>query len=413
MADLPVPETENATRRYADLEKAYIEGRWSQVLHGGQALLDALKGNGDPQAVALLHRVRLLIGHTALYGLGESELAKDHYRAVLNATPESDLRRIASEGLELCQGPRTATAPGPVAEAGGTAAVPLTAADSAAAPGLDPATPPGSEQPEDSGSGDAAQPGLRPEPAATGAIATEPAGAEAPPPWLSDSSSGNPPAPLPADPFQAALAAAGAGAGAVPPDPARAPQTLEPAMPWLRAQSSRPGPQPLEPQAPPAASGAGPGPLAPRLEVEVVEEPELVEVAQSDPQLAEELELELSRIRARRAASALTLEKPQHPDPPLEPGGMAAAASEPEGAQSAGLGTATPLPTVGWELAAASSQGPEEEKNPPAPELASETSAATSKEPIVAAELAATRAVPLSMEDPDLVAGLLGVTLSP
>jgi hypothetical protein len=31
----------------------------------------------------------------------------------------------------------------------------------------------------------------------------------------------------------------------------------------------------------------------------------------------------------------------------------------------------------------------------------------------VAAELAATRAVPLSMEDPDLVAGLLGVTLSP
>jgi len=33
-----------------------------------------------------------------------------------------------------------------------------------------------------------------------------------------------------------------------------------------------------------------------------VEEPELVEVAQADPSLAEELELELTRIRERRAA---------------------------------------------------------------------------------------------------------------
>jgi hypothetical protein len=406
MADLPVPESENATRRYADLEKAYIEERWSHVLHGGEALLDALKGDGDPQALALLNRVRLLIGHTALYGLGESELAEAHYRAVLNATPESDLRRIASEGLERCQGPRTATAPGTVAEAGGTAAVPLTAADSSAAPGLGPATPPGSEQPEDSGSGDAAQPGLRPEPAATTAVATEPAGAGAPPPWLSDSANGNAPRSLPADPFEAALAAAGASAGAAPPDPAWA-QTLEPAMPWLQAQSSRPGPQTLDLQGPPAASAAGAGPLAPRLEVEVVVEPELVEVAQSDPRLAEELELELSRIRARRVASAQKPETPQRPAPPVEPSGMAAAAAEPEGAQSAGLGTATPLPTVGQELAAARSQGPVEAKNPPAPELAG----VTSKEPIVAAELAATSAVPLSLEDPDLVAGLLGVTL--
>ena len=38
----------------------------------------------------------------------------------------------------------------------------------------------------------------------------------------------------------------------------------------------------------------------PRLEVDVVEEPELVEVAQADPSLAEELELELSQIRERR-----------------------------------------------------------------------------------------------------------------
>ena len=42
--------------------------------------------------------------------------------------------------------------------------------------------------------------------------------------------------------------------------------------------------------------------LVPRLEVEVVEEPELMEVAQADPSLAEELEIELTGIRERRAS---------------------------------------------------------------------------------------------------------------
>jgi hypothetical protein len=62
----------------------------------------------------------------------------------------------------------------------------------------------------------------------------------------------------------------------------------------------------------------------PRLEVEVVEEPELVEVAQADPSLAEELQLELSQIRERRQnarketaeATAAPLERsPQEPVP--------------------------------------------------------------------------------------------------
>jgi len=44
------------------------------------------------------------------------------------------------------------------------------------------------------------------------------------------------------------------------------------------------------------------GELVPSLEVEVVEEPELIEVAQADPSLAEELEIELTRIRERRAS---------------------------------------------------------------------------------------------------------------
>jgi hypothetical protein len=51
--------------------------------------------------------------------------------------------------------------------------------------------------------------------------------------------------------------------------------------------------------------------LVPSLEVEVVEEPELVEVAQADPSLAEELELELTRIRERRAAKRANAAVPQ------------------------------------------------------------------------------------------------------
>jgi hypothetical protein len=50
-----------------------------------------------------------------------------------------------------------------------------------------------------------------------------------------------------------------------------------------------------------AAPGFASQDVVPSLEVEVVEEPELVEVAQADPSLAEELEIELTRIRERRA----------------------------------------------------------------------------------------------------------------
>jgi cytochrome c5 len=51
-----------------------------------------------------------------------------------------------------------------------------------------------------------------------------------------------------------------------------------------------------------AAPGTTIGELVPSLEVEVVEEPELMEVAQADPSLAEELEIELTPIRKRRAS---------------------------------------------------------------------------------------------------------------
>jgi len=82
----------------------------------------------------------------------------------------------------------------------------------------------------------------------------------------------------------------------------------EAATPWLDAPIRREKPARVEKSIETEVGGilGAPiktiGELVPSLEVEVVEEPELVEVAQADPSLAEELEIELTRISARRAS---------------------------------------------------------------------------------------------------------------
>lgn len=235
MADFPLPD--DTAQRYAELEKAYVEEHWSTVLTNGQTLLDAIETSDDPQAEGLANRVRVLLGHTHLYGLAEPEVAEDYYRSVLGSRAEPELRRIAAEGLQQCLRPRTHRAqPAQAADAG-------TASD---------------------------------------ASITPPAGA---------------PLNASADPFLAAVLASGAATTAAPGT------ATVPATPWLADL-----PQDLVAPAP-----AGALELIPSLEVEVVEEPELVEVAQADPNLAEELELELSRIRDRRAAAAAAA-KPASPE---------------------------------------------------------------------------------------------------
>lgn len=391
---------EDASERYADLERAYIDERWLHVQHEGEALLNALKGGGDPQSLALVHRVRLLIGHTALYGLGENNLAEDHYRAVLASTPEADLRRIAAEGLDLCLEPRSSTATRAAAETGTVAAKPLAADGTATAAALVAASQP--ESPRPPASGAAGQPDQRSAPAVT--APAEPAGLMEPSPRPSGSTSANALRPLPADPFKATPAAAGGA-----PSARVGVELPAPAMPWLQDQANRPAPQPQEPQTQgwPAAGSESSGPLAaPWLEVEVVEEPELVEVVQADPRLSEELELELSRIRERRAAAAEGMDAAQGSTPTWTLSETAMGPAQP-GVTSAASDTAARQAEVGQGLAAAGPLLPDG-----VVDLAATAVAAVQlTDPVPPIELAAATPVPLALEDPDLIAGLLEVNL--
>ena len=108
MADLAPPE--DAAGRYAELERAYIDQSWLTVLRNGEILLDDLRQEEAAQALA--NRVRVLMGHASLYGLGEPELAEPHYMAVLQSTAEGELLNIAGDGLERCRISRPADSDG-------------------------------------------------------------------------------------------------------------------------------------------------------------------------------------------------------------------------------------------------------------------------------------------------------------
>ena len=263
--------------------------------------------------------MRVLLGHTHLYGLAEPEVAEDYYRSVLGSRAEPELRRIAAEGLQQCLRPRT----------------------------------------------------LREQPAQAGDAGTASDAPIAPPAGAPINAS--------ADPFLAAVLASGAATTAAPGT------ATAPATPWLADL-----PQDLVAPAP-----AGALELIPSLEVEVVEEPELVEVAQADPNLAEELELELSRIRERRAA--------------------AAAAAKPAGQED--------LEQEDLEQDAASIEALEELSAPPTGIAAGEQGhpfAAAISAALEGVEAPAAQATPrratapapdLSGEDPELVASLLRVVI--
>lgn len=374
---------EDAPQRYAELERAYVEERWSNLRSSGEALLSDLNESDDPQAEALANRVHLLMGHTHLYWLDEPDVAEDHYRAVLAGNAETELRRIASEGLEQCLQP-------PAAQTPASEAVQAAAAPEAAEPAAETPAATGTPLPDAGGDSGAAS-------AAAAAAAAAGAGAGASITTAAASS---------ADPFQAAVVAA-AGSGAA------AQSGSQPAMPWLQER--------------PAAGGA----LVPRLEVEVVEEPELIEVAQADPALAEELELELNRIREPRAAERATAdpfaaavaaaraEVAAHPE--------AATWQEPDG-ESEGPPLELEAPTLHSEAGGGAAESTAAEAGGAraispqvaAPEL---SAGGTTTEAVEAPGLespgevstaaGASGAPDLSLEDPELVAGLLRVVLSP
>jgi hypothetical protein len=177
-----------------------------------------------------------------------------HYQALLAGSADPELRRIAEEALPYCRS--TVEPAAPEAAAGVSATAPTTATDATAAA--------------------AASPTVAQElfPRAAIEATAEPLG-------------------------DRILATQGewihqAGTASEP--------ITEAATPWLdgpirQEQAIQTGVDGMI-----AAPDTTIGELVPSLEVEVVEEPELMEVAQADPSLAEELEIELTRIRERRAS---------------------------------------------------------------------------------------------------------------
>lgn len=90
--------------RYAAIERAYGEGRFSDALQGAEALLLELQARASgPESETDLSRLQLLTGHIHLYGLGQPQDAQAYYQAVAGSTAPSTLVDLAQAGLQRCQ----------------------------------------------------------------------------------------------------------------------------------------------------------------------------------------------------------------------------------------------------------------------------------------------------------------------
>lgn len=114
-------------QHYAAIELAYSERRWTEVESLSQELLQEL---ADDPADPLRLRLVLLLGHTRLYGMGDTAAAREHYTSVRDHGSEPTLLEIAKQGLEQCLQMEQPTVSTPTAAApwlsdtpqGGTAA---------------------------------------------------------------------------------------------------------------------------------------------------------------------------------------------------------------------------------------------------------------------------------------------------
>ena len=86
---------------FANVERTYSRGDWSEALDAGQALLANMQV-GATNSLRL--RLELLIGHTLLYGLGKQAEAEPHYRVVQQRSGDPVLLAITSQCLQLCSG---------------------------------------------------------------------------------------------------------------------------------------------------------------------------------------------------------------------------------------------------------------------------------------------------------------------
>ena len=93
-----------STDRYAAIERAYGEGRFSDALQGAEALLIELQASASgPESETDLSRLQLLTGHIHLYGLGQPQDAQAYYQAVAGSRAPSTLVDLAQAGLQRCQ----------------------------------------------------------------------------------------------------------------------------------------------------------------------------------------------------------------------------------------------------------------------------------------------------------------------
>jgi hypothetical protein len=268
-------------RRYEVIETAYCEGRWATVLEAGTALLRELGEMGDQTEMSgIRHRLHLLMGHTLLHGYGDRDAAEDLYKLVFNSDAESSLRQMAEDGLNQCHKPLSSSfvAEEPEEEEDGMDDRPNlflpetddgTLEDTEKAPPqakVDPVIVFHPKQPS--------SPEQEAKPVADAVLA---------PRAVKGEEEASPESAEAADPFQPSRRAA-------------RPETLHiglPVMPWLTPEESPAESGPEEEPAPAATNGhhAAPPTIEP-LVPEVVEEPELMEVHQATPSLAEEVDLE-------------------------------------------------------------------------------------------------------------------------
>lgn len=294
------PETSDWQKRYAVIEKAYCQGRWATVVEAGTLLLrELIEAGGVAEAMALRHRMQLLMAHTLLHGYGDRDAAEDLYEVVRQSDAEPALRQIAEDGLDQCHQPLVSTM---VTEA----------EDDEEAPSRPTLFLPETERAEsEEKSGPKSRsktssakdlqmplhplPTMEPEPmeeTLPNTTATKTAG-------LTDRGIG-------ADPFNLAEDEAA---------PAK-PKTKEPVMPWLSQPAS------LEPEVPmatdlPWLKGKEPSALIP----DVVDEPELIEVHQASPMLAEEVDVVVTPSpSASRREPALEPREPEEEDGELQSG---------------------------------------------------------------------------------------------
>lgn len=243
-------------QRYAAIELAYSERRWPEVESLSQALLQELAPEpGDPVRMRLV----LLLGHTRLYGLGDTATARGYYGSVLQHGSESTLLEIAQQGLEQCQQ-------------------------------LDQSL----QQP-------AQEPPATTDPANSPSVPAESRGTVAAAPWLADSVSDDPAGPVGGSrPGSDAAPWLSQVAEAEPATPA--PQALE-----LHPEAEKPEPPtPNEPENAAPVASAEPTPLV----ADIIEEPEQIAVALADPGRRDEVTVNLvkepAEVSQPAAAAALS-----------------------------------------------------------------------------------------------------------